>query len=248
MLERVPAATRQGSAMFPLEARGISFADAGRTLIDNVTLKIASELRTVIMGPNGAGKSLLMRLLHGLLVPTAGEVLWAGLPASEAIRRQQAMVFQRPMLLRRTAADNISFVLDGHDIAARAGIVARALERARLEHVAATPARLLSGGEQQRLAIARALALDPAILFLDEPTASLDPASALAVEQMIGAAHVEGTKIVMVTHDRGFAQRVADEVVFVHKGRIAEQTPAAHFFADAQSAAARDYLAGRLAL
>jgi tungstate transport system ATP-binding protein len=105
---------------------------------------------------------------------------------------------------------------------------------------------VLSGGEQQRLALARALAVEPEILFLDEPTASLDPASALAVEELVGRAHADGTKIVLVTHDLGQARRLADEVVFLHRGRVAEHTPAGAFFSRPRSAPARAFLAGEI--
>ena len=235
--------------LFPIASEGLSYvAPDGVELLRDVTLRLDARRRTVIMGPNGAGKSLLLRLLHGLVSPTRGAVTWAGAPASEAVRARQAMVFQRPMLLRRSAEANIRFVLHGLDAAAAAERTAAILQRARLGHVARSPARLLSGGEQQRLAIARALALQPDVLFLDEPCASLDPASTAAVEDMIEAAHAEGTKIVLVTHDLGQARRLADEVVFMHNGTITEQLPAARFFAEPVSGAARDYLAGRIPL
>ena len=110
------------------------------------------------------------------------------------------------------------------------------------------PARLLSGGERQRLAIARALATRPDVLFLDEPTASLDPASTLAIEQIVGQARDRGTKIVFITHDVGQARRLGDEVIFMHHGRVAEQAPATRFFESPASSQAQDYLLGRLVL
>jgi len=122
------------------------------------------------------------------------------------------------------------------------------ISEAKLEHVAMTPARLLSGGEQQRLAIARARASEPEVLFLDEPAASLDPASTHAIEELTRTIHADGIKVVIVTHDRGQAKRLADEVVFIDKGRIAEQSAASDFFANPASQAARNYLEGRLAL
>jgi tungstate transport system ATP-binding protein len=107
---------------------------------------------------------------------------------------------------------------------------------------------MLSGGEQQRLALVRALAVEPEILFLDEPSASLDPTSTLAVEELIEGAHARGTAIVLVTHDLGQARRLADEVVFLHRGRLLEHTPAARFFAGPASAPARAYLAGQIVI
>lgn len=235
-------------AMFPIEARGLSFSALGRKLVDEVSLVLEQGPRTVIMGPNGAGKTLLLRMLHGLITPTSGEVLWAGAPACEAVRAAQAMVFQRPTLLRRSVEANIRFVLSKLDAAEQAERTDLALRRARLTHLAQKPARRLSGGEQQRLAVARALALEPALLFLDEPTSHLDPASTHAVEELIETAHGGGTRIIMITHDLGQARRIADEVVFLHHGRLAEKTPAAEFFARPASEPARAYLEGRIPL
>ncbi len=246
-LTLVPA-TAPHSTILPMEARGLVYEATGKPLVDGIDLTLEAGLRTLVIGPNGAGKSLLLRLLHGLLPPTAGTVLWRGRTADQAIRLRQAMVFQKPVLLRRSVAANIDYALRVHGLPAgeRADRLQRALGLARLDGLAARPARVLSGGEQQRLALARALAVEPEVLFLDEPTASLDPASTLAVEEMIGRAHAAGTKIVLVTHDLGQARRLADEVVFLHRGRVTEQTPAAWFFARPRSEPARAYLAGRI--
>ena len=236
--------------ILPLEARGLAFEAGGRRLIHGIDLALRPGVRTVVMGPNGAGKSLLLRLLHGLLEPSAGEVLWGGRPADNAIRLRQAMVFQRPVLLRRSALANVTHALRArgmprHERHARAG---KMLAAAGLGTLARTPARLLSGGEQQRLAMARALSLEPDVLFLDEPTASLDPASTLAIEQLIQQAHDAGTKTVLVTQDVGQARRLADEVVFLHRGQLEEHSPAARFFDAPASATARAFLEGRLVL
>ncbi|MBX2853517.1 MAG: ATP-binding cassette domain-containing protein [Rhodobacteraceae bacterium] len=233
---------------FPLlAARGLCFEAGGARLIDEVDLRLDAFGATVVMGPNGAGKSLLLRLLHGLIAPCAGELLWRGKAMGEAARRRQAMVFQRPVLLRRSAADNIDFALKLH----------RRADRDRrdmlLQHVgllekARQPARLLSGGEQQRLALARALATEPELLFLDEPTASLDPASTQMIETLVLAAKRNGVKIVFVTHDLGQAKRLADKILFLPGGRVAEHAPAARFFDRPTSEAARGYLEGRIVL
>ena len=229
------------------ETRGLVFEAAGKRLIDGIDLRIPAHPLTVVMGPNGAGKSLLLRLLHGLIKPSAGQVLWGGEPLTEPVRKCQAMVFQRPVLLRRSVASNIRFVLKlrGSQGAERC---LELLRHAGLEAQANQPARLLSGGEQQRLALVRALALDPKILFLDEPTASLDPASTAAIEGIVTAAHERGTKVIYVTHDVGQARRLADEVVFLHRGCLLEHTPAHQFFDNPTSQEARDYLEGRLIL
>jgi tungstate transport system ATP-binding protein len=236
--------------ILPLEARDVVFEAGGKRLLDGVDLLVRDEGVTVVMGPNGAGKSLLLRVLHGLLRPSAGEVRWNGDPVSPEIVKRQAMVFQRPVLLRRSVAANVRYALATRGVprAERARRVTRVLEFASLEHLAHSPARVLSGGEQQRLAMARALATEPDVLFLDEPAASLDPFSTLAVEELITKARAAGTKIVLVTHDIGQARRLADEVLFVHRGRLLEHTPAERFFQSPSSEEAKAFLAGWIVL
>ncbi len=237
----------RGAALLPGEARGLVYRVGEARLIDGLDISIQAGTLTVVMGANGAGKSLLLRLLHGMLTPTAGQVLWGGQTLSDDLRMRQAMVFQRPVLLRRSVAANIRFVLKLRKGAA-AKTVKQVLKDAGLEARAHQPARLLSGGEQQRLNLARALALEPQVLFLDEPTASLDPASTAAIEDVVRSAHARGTKIIFVTHDIGQARRLAGDVVFLDRGRLTEHTPASRFFDSPVSGAARDYLAGRLVL
>ncbi len=252
MLEMASRIAPEGGAVAgPLiAARGLGYDAGGRTLLDGVDVAIGAGRRTVVMGANGAGKSLLLRLLHGLIAPTRGQVVWQGRPLDRAARRAQAMVFQRPVMLRRSVRANLDFAL------AAAGVPRRdrraraedALATAGLTHLAARPARVLSGGEQQRLALARALACAPDLLFLDEPTASLDPASTLAIEGLIGTAHARGATVVLVTHDAGQARRMGDDVIFMAHGRVAETGPAADVLSAPRSAAARAWLDGRLHL
>ncbi len=234
-------------AMLPCEVRGLCFEVGGTRLIDGVDLDLAAGPVTMIMGPNGAGKTVLVRLLHGMLTPTAGEIFWGGRALDEAARKRQAMVFQTPVLLRRSVAANIAFVLALRGKASRARC-AEVLEAAGLAAHANKPARLLSGGERQRLVIARALATDPHVLFLDEPTVSLDPGSVQAIEDIVASARDRGVKIIFITHDVGQARRLGDDVVFMHRGRVAERAPAGDFFDRPASRAAQDYLAGRLVL
>ena len=233
-----------------LSARGLGYSAGGRRLLDGVDLDIAPGRRTVLIGPNGAGKSLLLRILHGLLPPAEGSVFWHGAPAGPAARKAQAMVFQRPVLLRRSVAANLRFALRVRGLkgAARAAREAEILEQARLGDRAHCPARVLSGGEQQRLAVARALACDPEVLFLDEPTANLDPASTQAIEALLGAAASAGVTLVMVTHDAGQARRMGDDAVFLQDGRVAEAGPAAQVLDAPRSAPARAWREGRLYL
>ncbi len=247
-VEELAPPSRQARDIEPLaRTSGLRFALDGKVLVNHVDLSLAADSFTVIMGPNGAGKSLLVRLLHGLIPPSGGTVQWGGRSMSADIRKRQAMVFQRPVLLRRSVAANIDFVL------ALRGRADKARRREILEMVGLAdrerqPARLLSGGEQQRLALGRALATGPEVLFLDEPTASLDPASTLTIEQIVGQAHGSGVKIVFITHDLGQARRLADDIVFLHRGKLVEHTPAERFFNAPESRAARDYVAGRIVL
>jgi tungstate transport system ATP-binding protein len=236
------------SAILPLETRNLVFTAGGRRLIDGIDLRLEAGRRTVIMGPNGAGKSLLLRLLHGLIDPTAGDVHWQGKPADRRVRRRQAMVFQRPVMLRRSVAANMRHALRANGCS-RGDAKERTrtwLAHAGLSAFADQPARTLSGGEQQRLAVARALSLEPEVLFLDEPTASLDPSSARAVESIVAAIHRTGTKVLMTTHDLALARRCADEVLFLHRGQLLERQPAERFFADPATEEAAAFLAGRL--
>ena len=233
-----------------LRARGLSFDAGGKRLIERVDADFRPHRRTVIMGANGAGKSLLLRLLHGLIRPTAGEVLWQGRPLDRAGRSGQAMVFQRPVMLRRSALANLRFALAVRGIggAERAAREAEAIARARLADLASRPARVLSGGEQQRLAIARALACAPRVLFLDEPTASLDPASTHTIERQIREAHESGVTVVLVTHDIGQARRLGDDLIFLHAGRVVEAGPVTDVLEAPRSEAARAWVGGRLYL
>jgi tungstate transport system ATP-binding protein len=244
------AATPSLGRLLPLELRGLSLESGGRRLIDRVDLKVQEPGITVILGPNGAGKSLLLRLVHGLVAPTAGVILWGGTPMDDEIRRRQAMVFQKPVLLRRTAAANITYALGLRGVARseRNSRALQALELAGLHRHAFAPARVLSGGEQQRLCLARALSLDPEVLFLDEPTASLDPASTLAIERLLIGAKHRGIKVIVVTHDVGQARRLAQDVIFLHHGRLIEHQPAWRFFDQPESNAARAFMAGGLVL
>ncbi len=239
-----------GPPLLPLELRGLTYEANGKRVIDCLDLTIEEPGITVIMGPNGAGKSVLLRLMHGLVTPTGGEILWAGKRIDRELARRQAMVFQKPVLLRRSAAANIRHALGlrGIDRSERATRVGDALKLAGLERHAAAPARVLSGGEQQRLCLARALSLEPEVLFLDEPTASLDPATTLAIERLLIETQRRGIKIIVVTHDVGQAKRLAQEVIFLHHGRIIERGAAKSFFDEPQTEAARSFVGGGLVL
>lgn len=241
---------RASPLILPLRLSGVAFEAQGRRLIDGLDLTLDGPELTVLLGANGAGKSLTLRLCHGLLRPSAGRVEWLG-PGALAGRlagHGHAMVFQRPVLLRRSVAGNLAhaLALAGIGRRGRRDAALAALSRFGLQDLADRPARVLSGGEQQRLAIARAWAIKPQVLFLDEPTANLDPGATRAVEEMIRAIHAEGTKLVMTTHDLGQARRLADEVLFLDRGRLAERAEARRFFAGPSSPAAQAFVRGDL--
>jgi tungstate transport system ATP-binding protein len=210
-------------------------------VVRDLTLALSAGTPTVLLGPNGSGKSTLIRLAMGLLAPTFGRVTWGG---RALLGERLAMVFQRPVMLRRSAAANVAYALPSHDDTR----VAELLRQVGLEHLHDRPARKLSGGEQQRLALARALARDPEILFLDEPTASLDPAATKSVEDIIRAVAGSGVKIVMATHDIGQARRLAGDIVFLVRGRLTERADAAQFFHAPATKEAAAFLRGDLVI
>jgi tungstate transport system ATP-binding protein len=234
-------------SLLPLRLDHVEFAVGARRIIHGMSTTLDAGPRTVILGPNGAGKSVLLRLCHGLLAPTAGAITWnaAEMPGGP---RRQAMVFQRPVLLRRTAFGNVMYALKlaGVPRGSREERAWDALRRVGLDAQADRAGRVLSGGEQQRLALARVWALRPEVLFLDEPTASLDPGATHEIENSIGALHVAGTKIVLVTHNLGQAHRLGDEILFLHQGRLVERAPADRFMKHPASSEAARFLEGEL--
>lgn len=240
------SAMRDVTSILPLSVQGLSFTAEGRKLVDDVGFDIPAGGLTVLLGPNGAGKSLVLRLCHGLLKPSAGTVRWAGGGAGSA--KRHAMVFQKPVMLRRSVEANIAHALAAAGISGdeRRRRAAEALAHFGLKERATQPARLLSGGEQQRLAIARAWALRPELLFLDEPTSQLDPAATRQIEELLSGLVAEGITVMMSTHDLGQAKRLAGRVLFLHRGRLVEDRPAADFFAGPEAEEARAFLAGEL--
>ena len=233
--------------ILPVRIEAVSFAAGGRSIVAPLTLDIAAGPSTIILGPNGAGKSVLMRLMHGLLAPTSGCVVWSE-SDSGRVRRQQAMVFQRPIMLRRSALANVTYALKAAGVrgAEREPRASEALREVGLLQVAHRPARVLSGGEQQRLALARAWALHPEVLFLDEPTASLDPSATREIESVIKAFDAAGTKIIMATHNLGQARRLGDEVIYLHQGRVLERAPVDRFLSQPGTAEAAAFIKGEL--
>ena len=231
--------------ILPLAVEDLSFRTSDVAILETMSFSMATGSINIVLGPNGAGKSVLMRLLHGLLTPTTGAVRWSNADATQ-VRRAQAMVFQRPVMLRRSVRENVEFALHVAGVGNVRATAEAALDRAGLVRLADRPARLCSGGEQQRISLARAWALQPEVLFLDEPTASLDPAATKAIEEVVRAIHQAGTTIVMTTHDLGQARRLADRILFLNHGRLVEDTPAALFFLQSRSAEATAFIRGEL--
>jgi tungstate transport system ATP-binding protein len=239
-------AMRAPASELPIEIANASFAVRELTILDRLTLKLEAGPPTMLVGPNGSGKTTLLRLAMGLIAPTGGRVTWGGRADVPPSRR--AIVFQRPVMLRRSAAANIRYALAAAGVprADRDSRASELLALVGLEALGDRPARRLSGGEQQRLALARALAKNPAVLFLDEPTASLDPAATKAIEDTIRTIATTGIKVVMATHDLGEARRLAGDIVLMHRGSVVEMSSVEAFFSAPKTDAARRFVAGEL--
>ncbi len=231
--------------MFPIRVRDLRFQPNGRPVLDGIDLDIADEGITLVLGPNGAGKSVLLRTLCGLIAPTGGTMDWGGGARPE---RGVMMVFQHPMMLRSSVLDNVALALKPQGVARqqrhlRAMTI---LERVGLAHRSTDSARQLSGGEQQRLALARAWLTRPKLLLLDEPTASLDPSATAEVERIVREIRTDGTRILMTTHNLGQATRLGDDVIFMSAGKVREHSPLQRFFARPSSEEARLFIQGEL--
>jgi tungstate transport system ATP-binding protein len=232
---------RDRPSTLPIAFEAVAFAAGETCILRDVTLSLDAGPATVLIGPNGSGKTTLIKLAVGLIAPSAGTIRYA---QPDRAARRQAIVFQKPVMLRRSAGSNVAYALKAAGRATDPASVMRLLDRVGLAALADRPARRLSGGEQQRLALARALARDPEVLFLDEPTASLDPAAT----KFVAAAAAGGVKIVMSTHDLGQARRLAGDIVFLAKGRLIEHAPAERFFAAPSTPEARAFVAGELVI
>ena len=231
--------------LVPINIDGLCISAQDRQLLADLTCEISAKGITVIMGPNGAGKSLFLRCLHGLTLPQSGHIKFAGRPLDQTLIQRQSFVFQAPTVLRRTVYENLAFVARLRPEISEIE-TDRLLTEMRLDHLRKHPARLLSGGEKQRLAMARALLTAPDLLLMDEATANLDPASEQIIEAGLLTAAAKGLKIIIVTHDIGQARRLANDILFLNSGQLEEHTPAETFFTTPRSAAASAYLQGKL--
>ena len=230
----------------PIRFKAVDYRVGPTAILSGITLDICPGEPMLLLGPNGSGKTTLLKLGMDLLTPSGGRLTFAGRP--EGIGSRRAIVFQRPVMLRRSVAANVAFALAAAGRAPVPTVVAHLLRQVGLAGFERRPARRLSGGEQQRLAVARALARDPEVLFLDEPTASLDPAGTKGVEDIIVRVARAGVKIVMSTHDLGQARRLGGEVVFLVAGRIVERGTSPKFFVSPSTDEARRFLAGELVI
>lgn len=230
--------------MFALEQ--LSYRVKQRLILDSISVRPSDRGRTIVLGPNGAGKSVLLRLCLGLIEPSSGCIRWTNSAGGRPLRK--CLVFQRPVMLRRSALENIThaLALAGYSRGTRKKRALDALSMVGLPDLADRPARVLSGGEQQRVAVARAWALEPDVLFLDEPTANLDPAATKHVEEIVQSIHAAGTKIVMTTHNLGQARRMGDEILLLAQGRLLEHGPADAFFRTPSSPEGAAFIRGDL--
>ena len=212
-------------------AQDVRFTADQQPLLNDISVRIIRGNITMVLGHNGAGKTLLLSALHGLITPQHGTITGPS-------RQKQKMVFQKPVLLRRSARDYFEFLCPGLDDST----MQNWFQKAQLGPRMNTPARQLSGGESQKLALIGALASEPDLLFLDEPTAHLDFESIRFIEAQIIAARKSGTSIVMTSHNRTQAERLAEHVIFMENGKIVEKASAKTFFSSPQTKAAKTYL------
>ncbi len=233
-------------SLFPLTLSGATVRRKSHCLLGPVDLTLTDAPATMVIGPNGAGKTTLLRVLHGVERLSGGAVNWA-VPASEAQRRQ-AYVFQAPIMLRRSVAENLRYPLKLNHVPRTEAdrIIPEWANRIGLGDALATPAPRLSGGEKQKLALARALIRQPDVLFLDEPCANLDGASTREIEALLQEAQSRGTRIFMATHDMGQARRLGSHILFLVNGRIVEHGPAADLMTDPRTPQLRAFLAGEI--
>ena len=228
-----------------LTMKSATFSADGTRLLGPLNFSLSAAGITAVMGANGAGKSLFLRLAHGLIQPTDGQVFWGDATAIATIRKR-GFVFQNNPVMRRSVMANIAFPLIAAGLEGTGERVQNALAMARLDDQAQLPAAQLSGGQRQRMALARALVTEPDVLLLDEPSASLDPASTKALEAMVQGVAEHGVKVVIATHDTAQARRLADDILFFDQGTLAEQATADTFFTAPESNAAHAYFEGRL--
>ena len=234
--------------MFPLRVTDVKINIKSKRLIGPINLEIEQNGISILLGANGSGKTTLLEALHGLRKLSSGKVEW-NISNSQAAA-EQAFVFQSPIMLRRTVAENLAFPLKVRRLSKLTTTteVMMWAKKIGLEDKIKQQAMLLSGGEMQAIAVARALITKPKMLFLDEPTASLDGATKKAIEDILISASNNGTKILMSTHDLGQLKRLARDIIFLHNGIVEAHCSKEEFLTKPASKAAKQFLAGDIVL
>lgn len=230
--------------ILPLVLTGAVVKQRGKRLIGPVDAKIGHAGFTIVMGPNGSGKTTLLRLMHGLERLSQGSAVWQG--KKPHVKQRQAYVFQNPIMLRRSVKENLTYPLSLRGVSkpVASAIASEWAARIHLDSALEQDAMMLSGGEKQKLALARALIQEPDVLFLDEPCANLDGRATREFEELLFETSRAGTRIVMATHDMGQARRLATEVMFMLQGCLHEFASAESFFKQPGTPQARAFLNG----
>ena len=229
----------------PIQFVDLSVVLGQKLILDKINCKIKSNSITAVLGPNGAGKSIFLQTINGLVSIQSGRLIFNSMQNNQEIREQQAMVFQTPVLLRRTVMANMQFVSNLRNKKSNQ-LRKNLLDKVGLEGSEEKPARLLSGGEKQRLSMARALIVNPNLLLLDEPTANLDPYSLNLIEDLVLEENSIGKTVIFTTHDMSQAKRLATDVIFLNKGKVLEQTVSKTFFKKPKTFEAQKYINGEI--
>ena len=229
----------------PIQFVDLSVVLGQKLILDKINCKIKSNSITAVLGPNGAGKSIFLQTINGLVSIQSGRLTFNSMQNNQEIRKQQAMVFQTPVLLRRTVMANMQFVSNLRNKKSNQ-LLKKLLDKVGLEGYEKKPARLLSGGEKQRLSMARALIVNPNLLLLDEPTANLDPYSLNLIEDLVLEENSIGKTVIFTTHDMSQAKRLATDVIFLNKGKVLEQTVSKTFFKKPKTFEAQKYINGEI--
>jgi len=234
--------------MFPLNVSGAEISVESKRLIGPINLIIKQKCISVVLGANGSGKTTLLEALHGLRKLSKGKLEWS-IPNNLAAK-EQAFVFQAPIMLRRSVLENLIYPLVVKQIRKSVAVeeAMHWVQKIGLENKIHQQAPLLSGGEMQAVAVARALISKPKMLFLDEPTASLDGLAKKTIEDILFSAANKGTKIVMSTHDLGQVKRLADDLIYHHKGVVESHSSKDEFLTSPPSKAAQQFLAGDIVI
>ena len=238
---------KKSKSLTPIVVSNLSLLLGKTKILDKIKCKIHNESIVAVLGPNGAGKSIFLKTINGLIGVESRKINFNSKEINDYIRKEIAMVFQKPTLLRRSVFENMHFVLEKKNPLSNLEIM-KLLQRVGLGTFKDKPARLLSGGEQQRLSLARALLINPSLLLLDEPTANLDPYSLNLIEEIILDENKKGKTIILTTHDMGQAKRLAKEILFFNKGKLLEQTKATNFFKKPKTNEAQSYINGKILL